>query len=153
MLSSLILSSKTTREFFFFFGPGNAGTKIWIQSLFVCFWTRDMRPSHRRVWIHPHPNSLLNIFNNVAIYLYIFFLHFHAFSSESLSLSVSLAPTEFLREEVVVLLTAQFITLFNQTALEVSQPAGFPHPSAGVPQRSPAFPSVPGDGARSLIRL
>lgn len=27
--------------------------------------------------------------------------------------------TEFLREEVVVLLTAQFITLFNQTALEV----------------------------------
>lgn len=28
--------------------------------------------------------------------------------------------TEFLREEVVVLLAAQFITLFNQTALEVS---------------------------------
>uniref|UniRef100_A0A8C7HEN8 Major facilitator superfamily domain containing 8-like 2 n=1 Tax=Oncorhynchus kisutch TaxID=8019 RepID=A0A8C7HEN8_ONCKI len=35
--------------------------------------------------------------------------------SLSLSLSVSV---EFLREEVVVLLTAQFITLFNQTALE-----------------------------------
>lgn len=27
--------------------------------------------------------------------------------------------TEFLREEVVVLLAGQFITLFNQTALEV----------------------------------
>lgn len=32
------------------------------------------------------------------------------------------ALTEFLREEVVVLLTAQFITLFNQTALEVMHP-------------------------------
>lgn len=35
------------------------------------------------------------------------------------SVCFSLLATEFLREEVVVLLTAQFITLFNQTALEV----------------------------------
>lgn len=90
-------------------------------------------------------------------FIYIYFLKFSClFLRISLSVSVSLAPIEFLREEVVVLLTAQFITLFNQTALEVSQPAGFPHPSAGVPQRSPVFPSVPrvpGDGALSLIRL
>uniref|UniRef100_A0A671UQ54 Major facilitator superfamily domain containing 8-like 2 n=1 Tax=Sparus aurata TaxID=8175 RepID=A0A671UQ54_SPAAU len=40
-------------------------------------------------------------------------------SSEYLSLSLSaFHSAEFLREEVVVLLTAQFITLFNQTALE-----------------------------------
>lgn len=109
-----------------------------------------MRPSHRRVWIHPRPSSLLNIFNNVAIYFCTFLKIFLPFPQ---NLSVSLAPAEFLREEVVVLLTAQFITLFNQTALEVSQPAGFPHPSAGVPQRSPVFPSVPGDAALSLIRL
>lgn len=50
--------------------------------------------------------------------------------------NLSLSPTEFLREEVVVLLTAQFITLFNQTALEVSQPA-VPGPSAGLPERFP----------------
>lgn len=34
-------------------------------------------------------------------------------------MSVCRPCVEFLREEVVVLLTAQFITLFNQTALEV----------------------------------
>lgn len=39
--------------------------------------------------------------------------------------------SEFLREEVIVLLTAQFITLFNQTALEVRM-----HPSAGSPPKS-----------------
>lgn len=36
-----------------------------------------------------------------------------------MSVCFSLLASEFLREEVVVLLTAQFITLFNQTALEV----------------------------------
>lgn len=35
------------------------------------------------------------------------------------SLNVLCVSAEFLREEVVVLLAAQFITLFNQTALEV----------------------------------
>uniref|UniRef100_A0A672HFF9 Major facilitator superfamily domain-containing protein 8-like n=1 Tax=Salarias fasciatus TaxID=181472 RepID=A0A672HFF9_SALFA len=35
------------------------------------------------------------------------------------------SPAEFMREEVVVLLTAQFITLFNQTALEVRRYFGF----------------------------
>ncbi|KAJ8011242.1 hypothetical protein DPEC_G00056120 [Dallia pectoralis] len=39
-------------------------------------------------------------------------------STISNSFSVFSASQEFLREEVVVLLTAQFITLFNQTALE-----------------------------------
>ncbi|KAF7654636.1 hypothetical protein LDENG_00067050 [Lucifuga dentata] len=42
---------------------------------------------------------------------------FKTFSASRVSLSLSLS-IEFLREEVVVLLTAQFITLFNQTALE-----------------------------------
>ena len=41
---------------------------------------------------------------------------------------------EFLREEVVVLLTAQFITLFNQTALEVR--------AVTVEIHQPEFPNI-----------
>lgn len=50
-----------------------------------------------------------------------------------ISLSV-FHSAEFLREEVVVLLTAQFITLFNQTALEVR--------AATVEIHQPVFPSI-----------
>lgn len=51
----------------------------------------------------------------------------------TISLSV-FHTTEFLREEVVVLLTAQFITLFNQTALEVR--------AATVEIHQPEVPSI-----------
>lgn len=53
----------------------------------------------------------------------------------SLGLSVC---AEFLREEVVVVLTAQFITLFNQTALEVRAAA-----AEFISQSLQAFLSVP----------
>lgn len=59
------------------------------------------------------------------------------FSLVSLVFSVYLSAfhsAEFLREEVVVLLTAQFITLFNQTALEVR--------AATVEIHQPEFPSI-----------
>lgn len=59
------------------------------------------------------------------------------FSLVSLVFSISLSvfhSAEFLREEVVVLLTAQFITLFNQTALEVR--------AATVEIHQPEFPSI-----------
>ncbi|KAI5612629.1 major facilitator superfamily domain-containing protein 8, partial [Silurus asotus] len=69
------------------------------------------------------PPSLDDPFENFnasqAFYRSVPELHlFHLSLSQFLSfLSLSLS-LEFLREEVVVLLTAQFITLFNQTALE-----------------------------------
>lgn len=98
--SSAVLSSKTEREVFCP-GPG----KRW-EAKFGWNCVLD----HQRV-LAPPPSKFSPPLPSHSRSRLFFFSPRH--------LSLSLSPAEFLREEVVVLLTAQFITLFNQTALEV----------------------------------